>query len=88
MKMSNGIKNMKKISPAQCRAARAYLGWPRHKLAAEASISLQTLNNFENAECEPYESTVQGLVEALTSAGVEFFGGARPGLRFSDRKDR
>jgi len=41
------------ISPAQCRAARALLNWPQHKLAAAAHVGLITVRNFEAGKVRP-----------------------------------
>jgi ribosome-binding protein aMBF1 (putative translation factor) len=73
-----------KITPQQCKAARAALGWPRWQLATEAKISQLTLLKFENGETAPLESTVASVTGVLIAAGIEFFGaeGDRPGIRF------
>jgi DNA-binding XRE family transcriptional regulator len=78
-----GHVDMKTISPAQCRAARAFLGWPRHELAARAGISLLTVANFESEANKPRDGTMQAIVDALTFAGIEFLDRKRPGVRFN-----
>jgi DNA-binding XRE family transcriptional regulator len=76
------------ISPAQCRAARAFFAWPRHELAARAGVSLLTVVNFESEKNEPRDETMQAIVDAFTFVGIEFLGGVRPGLRFNPAKRR
>jgi DNA-binding transcriptional regulator YiaG len=80
--------DMRTISPAQCRAARAFLGRPRHELAARAGLSLRTVANFESAETEPRDTSMQAMIDAFTLAGIEFLSGDRPGLRFNAGKSR
>jgi len=35
------------ISPEQCRAARAWLGWPQPELATRTTVRLSTVRDFE-----------------------------------------
>jgi transcriptional regulator with XRE-family HTH domain len=72
------------LTPQQCKAARAALGWPRPKLAAEAGIATLTVRKFENNEVEPHERTISSIAGVLTAAGIEFIDieGERPGIRF------
>jgi transcriptional regulator with XRE-family HTH domain len=76
------------ITPALCRGARGLLGWSADELAKRAGIARQTLASFESGERQPTENTMQAIVSTLVSAGVEFFGGERPGVRFSPPKGR
>lgn len=73
------------ISPAQCRAARALIGWSQDHLATTASVSKATIANFEAGRRAPYVRTLADLCAALEAAGVEFIvengGGAGVRLR-------
>lgn len=62
------------ISPEQCRAARAWLGWSRWDLAERARTSDQTVMRFELR----YSATrpeIRGKIrQTLEGAGVRFDG--------------
>ena len=60
------------ISPAQCRAARALLGWTQQELADAATIGNATIKNFESGKSVPQSATLRILAQALQSAGVTF----------------
>jgi predicted transcriptional regulator len=72
------------ITPQQCKAARAALGWPRPTLAAQAGITTLTIRNFEIGEVEPHKRTVSSIAGALADAGIELIetDGDRPGIRW------
>nr|WP_246681782.1 helix-turn-helix transcriptional regulator [Methylobacterium sp. L1A1] len=76
------------ISSAQCRAARALLGWSREELAEASKVSRAAIADFETDKRQVRERTVDDLREALEAAGVEFIpangGGAGVRLRTSD----
>lgn len=59
------------ISPRQCRAARALLGWTQDDLAAAAAAGRRTCIKFENGETVAAR-TVIDLARALEGAGVIF----------------
>lgn len=58
------------MTPAQCRAARALLGWSQDKLADEAKVAKQTLADFERGARTPYPRTLADILKALEVAGV------------------
>lgn len=60
------------ISAAQCRAARALIGWSQDKLATESKVAKATIANFELGRREPYDRTLVDLCATLEAAGVEF----------------
>ena len=62
---TNGI-----ISPAQCRAARAFLQWSQEDLAEAAKVAKQTLADFERGARNPYARTLSDIRAALEAAGV------------------
>ena len=69
------------ITPAQCRAARALLDWPRERLASELRIGLRSIVDFERSARAPRYVTLDALRRALEKAGVEFTDGDQPGVR-------
>jgi transcriptional regulator with XRE-family HTH domain len=79
------------LTPQQCRAARAVLGWSREDLAEKAGVSAGTVVGFELLGADSKVSTVQKLRRALEGGGIEFIddgvaslnGG--PGLRLRKR---
>ncbi len=74
---------MTTISAAQCKGARAMLGWSQDDLAKAAKVAKQTLADFERGARSPYERTLADILRALESAGVEFIeeNGGGPGVR-------
>lgn len=73
------------ISMAQCRAARALLGWSRDDLANASGVPSRTLADFELGNTRPHASTVARVVKAFQEAGVTFIpsNGGGEGVRFS-----
>ena len=60
------------ISPAQCRAARALLGWNQEKLAVKTGVALKTIRGFESRRRKPLGVTRAAIKQALEQAGIEF----------------
>lgn len=60
------------ITPAQVRAARAWLSWNQEHLAKLAGLSKETLNRFEQGHSVPYSSTMERLRQTLERAGIRF----------------
>lgn len=75
------------LSPAQCRAARALIGWSQDKLANESKVAKATIANFEANRRAPYDRTLVDLRSTLETAGVEFIpeNGGGAGVRLRDR---
>ncbi|PBC11798.1 helix-turn-helix transcriptional regulator [Mesorhizobium sp. WSM3859] len=73
------------VSPAQCRAGRALIGWSQDQLAAASKVAKATIANFEAGKRAPYDRTLEDMRRALEAAGVEFIpengGGAGVRLR-------
>ncbi len=65
------------VSPEQCRAARAWLGWPQDELAKRAKIGLSTLKDFESGKRAPMRNNLEAIQHAIEAAG----------LRLAFRKD-
>ncbi len=72
-----------KPSAAQCRGARAMLGMSQTELAGLASVSRQTVVDFERGARTPYPNNLNAIRGALEAAGVEFIesDGGRIGVR-------
>src|SRR5271156_5053774 len=60
------------ISPEQCRAARAWLGWPQPELAKRARIGLSTVRDFETGTRTPILNNRAAIQSALEAAGARF----------------
>ena len=72
------------ISKEQCKAARALVHMSQSDLAEAASVSKQTLVDFERGARQPYDRTLADVVRALEAAGViliEADAAAGPGVR-------
>jgi transcriptional regulator with XRE-family HTH domain len=67
------------ISPAQVRAARAWLNWTKEELAKRAGVSLRTVSRFESNSVTPYPHTAAQLRAVLEGVGIVFsFTGSKP----------
>jgi transcriptional regulator with XRE-family HTH domain len=75
------------ITPDQCRAARALIGWSQAQLAAASKVAKATIANFELGKRLPYDRTLDDLVAALEGAGIRFIAenGDGPGVRLRRR---
>ncbi|ESW90558.1 helix-turn-helix domain-containing protein [Mesorhizobium australicum] len=73
------------ISPSQCRAARALVGWSQDQLAAASQVAKTTIANFEAGKRTPYDRTLVDLQAALEAAGVELIpqNGGGAGVRLA-----
>jgi predicted transcriptional regulator len=73
------------ITPEQCRAARALLGWSQQQLADEAGVGIVTIHQLEAGTSQPRRATADVVVRALEAAGVEFIdeNGGGPGVRLN-----
>ena len=60
------------FTPEVCVKARGALRLSQEQLAAKASISLSTLNNFESRSASPTQDTLESLRSALEAEGIEF----------------
>ena len=60
------------INVAQCRMARAGLGWDMRELAERAGVSPNTINRFENGRNVPIPATLKAIQQAFEAAGVRF----------------
>ena len=71
------------MTPGQCHAARALLGWSREQLAQAAPVGLTTIVSFEERSCTPMPRNLLAIQQALEAAGVIFIeqNGDGPGVR-------
>ena len=71
------------MTPGQCRAARALIGWSQDQLADASKVAKATIANFELAKRTPYDRTLDDMRLALEAAGVIFVdeNGEGPGVR-------
>lgn len=77
------------LSPAQCRAARALLGWSQDQLKEASGVAKVTIADFERGARtrSPYPDTLQRLVDAFAAGGVVLLseggyqGDGGPGVR-------
>ena len=61
-----------RISPAQSRAARAFLQWSQAELEKQTGVCIRTIRNFEGEVRQPHEHTMAAICKAFESHGVEF----------------
>lgn len=69
------------MTPAQCRMARAGIGWGVRDLASAASVAGSTLVDFEAGRRQPHPRTLAAIRAALEQAGVMFTNGDEPGVK-------
>ncbi len=62
---------MKFLTPATCRAARALLGWSQDELARQSGVGRVTIADYERGKTQLIRGNVALIVEALAAAGVE-----------------
>lgn len=60
------------ISPAQCRAARAWLGLDQRDLARLSGCHSDTLRRFENEKHQLRQDTLAKVRSALEARGITF----------------
>jgi transcriptional regulator with XRE-family HTH domain len=69
------------ISGAQCRSARALLGWSVSKLASAASVSACAIDDFEAERRAPVPAVAGPIRRAFEPVGVAFLSGEDVRLR-------
>ena len=60
------------ISPAQCRAARAWLNWKQAELAQKSGVGLSALKDFERCNRRTLSAIRGQLQRTFEGVGVEF----------------
>jgi ribosome-binding protein aMBF1 (putative translation factor) len=58
------------MSPEQCRAARAWLGWSQQELAQRARVGVSTVKDFERGDRKPMVNNLEAMRRAIEAAGV------------------
>jgi predicted transcriptional regulator len=78
------------VTPREVRAARAFLGWTRKRLADRAIVSLNSVIRLEQGVVDSRASTVNAIRRALERAGIEFLSlqGTGEGVRVRERRKR
>lgn len=77
------------MTPSQCRAARALLGWSQENLAQKAGCSRVRIAEFEQNKARPYESTLEKISSAFEVGGVLFVdpdANSGEGVRFRNKQ--
>jgi hypothetical protein len=69
------------ISAAQCRSARALLGWSVAKLASSASVSASAIDDFETERRAPMPAVAGPIRRAFEPVGIAFLPGEDVRLR-------
>jgi ribosome-binding protein aMBF1 (putative translation factor) len=78
------------ITPRQCRAARALLGWTQAGLAEEADIGVDIVRRFERSESDTRSSGIIAIEKALRRGGVKLLaaeGSEGEGVRIANMKN-
>lgn len=70
-----------KITGKHVYAARALLGMSQLELAAAASVTNDTISNFETGKHYPQAAKLEAIRDALERRGIEFMNGDSPGVR-------
>jgi transcriptional regulator with XRE-family HTH domain len=73
------------ILPEQCRGARGLLGMSQATLAEAADVSRNVIIDFENENRVPTRNNLAAIRRALETAGIEFIGGDKPGVRLKNK---
>jgi transcriptional regulator with XRE-family HTH domain len=60
------------ITPAQVRAARAWLNWSQNDLSARSGVSQRSIARYELGRSVPYADTLASLRAAFEAAGICF----------------
>jgi len=81
--MSNQFNQIVAPTAAQCRGARAMLGWSQEQLAEASNLTRQTIAAFENETRLPGPNNLLAIRVALEQGGVIFIekNGGGPGVR-------
>lgn len=76
------------MTPAQVKAARLLLGWPRKRLAAMSNVPYAAIADFERGAVA--RSMTIGRLDAirmaLKTAGIVFTNGEEPGVKLRRRE--
>ncbi|MBN8974782.1 MAG: helix-turn-helix transcriptional regulator [Rhizobiales bacterium] len=70
------------VSPAQVRAARAWLDWSQDELSARSGISKRTIARYESGTTLAHPETLDLIQNVLEGEGIvfQFVGGIAKGI--------
>lgn len=80
------VNRKMKISGKQVKAARDLLGITQGELAKAAGLALNTISNFEAGKADPYQASLDKIIEELERRGIEFTNGTGIGVRLNYEK--
>ena len=61
------------MTPGECRAARALLGWSQDELVRHSGVAKKTIADFERgATKRPHAVSISAIIAAFEAAGIEF----------------
>jgi DNA-binding XRE family transcriptional regulator len=60
------------MTPQQCQAARALLGWDQDDLASRAGVTRQTISSYERRARVLHQASHDGIEAAFLAEGIEF----------------
>jgi hypothetical protein len=82
--------DMKLITAAQMRAARALVRWSADDLARRSKLGVATVRRAEAADGHPpiTEANCAAIQRVLEGAGVEFTNGDQPGVKLKAKGTR
>jgi len=64
--------NAPSVSPAQVRAARAWLFWSQGDLSIRSGVSQTSIARFELERSVPHTDTLTSIRNAFEAAGIDF----------------
>ena len=70
--VQSGAEHAVLMSPAQCRAARAYLNWTQTELSRRSAVGLSAIKDFEGGNRRTHASIRSQLRRTFEDAGLEF----------------
>ncbi|MDM9627940.1 helix-turn-helix transcriptional regulator [Rhizobium sp. S152] len=65
-------QDCKILTPALCRAARAFLDWTQVDLSERAGVSRSTVRDYEGGRHDVHRATAAQLKLALETGGIAF----------------
>lgn len=74
------LATSKVVTPAQCRAGRAFLGWTQTMLAERVGVGRRTIADFETGSRHLSLRTRRDVTAALEGAGLQFTHDGNDGL--------
>lgn len=63
------------ITPRQCRAARALLGWKQPDLCRHSDVGVTTIADFERGARKPFPNNVRAIRRVFEEHGLVFVDG-------------